>query len=381
MLLYGILEVDEKFQTITNHVWIQMHWANEYLKWTPSEHCGIDKFTYPKSMLWVPDICILEDASDTGSVLEGPQLTVHYSGIVTVAKRQRLTFTCQLNMKMFPFDRQHCNLTFKSQSSDFSSIMLGTVFNETSLAALSSRIMITQGEWKLTDVSIERCHVMDPATNQCRLTYMVVFERKPMLYVINFIVPLFYLLILDLTSFFISEARGEKMSFKVTILLSISVLLLILQDMLPSTEENLPMIAIYCVSIFALVGLSVLEAMLVTFLVDLDGYCAAQRTTKVLEDIPVDSDYIKDSAGMDEKVQVNSGLIHLPLASVGDPDLLQLILDEVKAARRVSGNHGKEKRKYKNLAEIIDHIYFFFYFFTVAVFLLYMYFEWISNLN
>lgn len=63
-----------------------------------------------------------------------------------------------------------------------------------------------------------------------------------MLYVINLIVPLFYLLVLDLASFFISEARGEKLSFKVTVLLSISVLLLILQDMLPSTEETLPMI-------------------------------------------------------------------------------------------------------------------------------------------
>lgn len=67
-------------------------------------------------------------------------------------------------------------------------------------------------------------------------------SRKPILYVINLIVPLFYLLVLDLASFFISEARGEKLSFKVTVLLSISVLLLILQDMLPSTEERLPMI-------------------------------------------------------------------------------------------------------------------------------------------
>lgn len=74
------------------------------------------------------------------------------------------------------------------------------------------------------------------------LRFQVTISRKPMLYVINLIVPLFYLLVLDLASFFISEARGEKLGFKVTILLSISVLLLILQDMLPSTEEHLPMI-------------------------------------------------------------------------------------------------------------------------------------------
>lgn len=59
---------------------------------------------------------------------------------------------------------------------------------------------------------------------------------------VNLIVPLFLFLILDVASFFINEARGEKLSFKVTVLLSISVLLLILKDMLPSTEDRLPMI-------------------------------------------------------------------------------------------------------------------------------------------
>jgi len=63
-----------------------------------------------------------------------------------------------------------------------------------------------------------------------------------MLYVINLIIPLLYFLILDLASFFISEARGEKLGFKVTLLLSISVMLLILKDILPSTEKKLPWI-------------------------------------------------------------------------------------------------------------------------------------------
>lgn len=66
--------------------------------------------------------------------------------------------------------------------------------------------------------------------------------RKPLLYVINLIIPLFYFLVLDLASFLINEAKGEKLSFKVTLLLSTSVLLLILKAMLPSTEKHLPVI-------------------------------------------------------------------------------------------------------------------------------------------
>lgn len=119
-------------------------------------------------------------------------------------------------------------------------------------------------------------------------------------------VPLFYLLVLDLASFFISESRGEKLGFKITILLSISVLLLILKDILPSTEDSLPMIgessaevwahgnlthsrfwrfvaANFCAGIFALVGLSVLEAMLVTFLTDLDSFCVQKKKKKPVE--------------------------------------------------------------------------------------------------
>lgn len=138
-----------------------------------------------------------------------------------------------------------------------------------------------------------------------------------MLYLINFIVPLFYLLILDVASFFVSEARGEKLGFKVTVLLSISVLLLILKDMLPSTEDKLPMIgelprrredavlrnvtltanvsclilATFSVTIFALVGISVLEAMLVSFLTDLDIEKKTQRSGNV--DIQLEADFHK----------------------------------------------------------------------------------------
>lgn len=72
--------------------------------------------------------------------------------------------------------------------------------------------------------------------------FQVTLERKPFLYIINFIIPLVYLLFLDLASFSISVDSGEKFGFKVTVLLSISVLLLILKDILPSTEVDMPVI-------------------------------------------------------------------------------------------------------------------------------------------
>lgn len=67
-------------------------------------------------------------------------------------------------------------------------------------------------------------------------------KRRPLLYVINFLLPIVFFLTLDLASFFIADHRGEKLGFKVTVLLAISVLLLILNDILPSMSNKTPLI-------------------------------------------------------------------------------------------------------------------------------------------
>ncbi|RXN35013.1 coiled-coil domain-containing protein 130 [Labeo rohita] len=60
--------------------------------------------------------------------------------------------------------------------------------------------------------------------------------------------------------------EADKLSFKVTLLLSISVLLLILNHTLPSTADKIPLIGVYCSVIFSLIGISILETILVNFL-------------------------------------------------------------------------------------------------------------------
>lgn len=36
-------------------------WTDEFLTWNPSEFCGMEKMTVPRSMLWVPDVVIAEE--------------------------------------------------------------------------------------------------------------------------------------------------------------------------------------------------------------------------------------------------------------------------------------------------------------------------------
>ncbi|XP_068434515.1 5-hydroxytryptamine receptor 3A-like [Clinocottus analis] len=375
LLLYGILQVDEKSQTVTSHVWIQMNWMNEFLSWNPSDFCGIDSLCVPRTSLWIPDVAIKEDASDSGGIHNSQMVNLFFPGSVLATTRQRLTSTCHLNLKLFPFDTQRCNITFMSMTSNGKSIILGSYLNAHQLTNISEQFMVTRGEWDLEKLEIRE---FDAAGVKTGLVYTITITRKPMLYVIIFIVPLFYFVLLDVASFFINEARGEKLSFKVTVLLSISVLLLILKDLLPSTESSLPMIAMYCTGVFALVGLSLLEAMLVSFLIDLDGYCSSAKANDgAREDVQLEVDLHSEIDGAEGAPEKSSP------PGVRLDDLLKLILEEVKTARQeVKGRVQEEKRprRYRRLAEIIDIAFFILYFLSTCGFLTYMNIMWVSHL-
>uniref|UniRef100_A0A3B4UMH1 Si:dkey-49c17.4 n=1 Tax=Seriola dumerili TaxID=41447 RepID=A0A3B4UMH1_SERDU len=91
--------------------------------------------------------------------------------------------------------------------------------NSSRATQFSREVMKTQGEWEFLQLSFT-------------------IRRRPLLHVINFLLPILFFLSLDLASFFISDHRGEKLGFKVTVLLAISVLLLILNDILPSMSNT-----------------------------------------------------------------------------------------------------------------------------------------------
>ncbi|KAG7240168.1 hypothetical protein INR49_027252 [Caranx melampygus] len=84
---------------------------------------------------------------------------------------------------------------------------------------------------------------------------------------------------LDLASFLISDSGGEKLSFKVTVLLAVTVLQLILNEILPSSSNRIPLIAVYCIGMFALMLLSLVETIVVMYLLEKDSASQGKKST------------------------------------------------------------------------------------------------------
>ncbi|XP_071403580.1 5-hydroxytryptamine receptor 3A-like [Centroberyx affinis] len=382
MYLMGILNVDEKSQTVTTFITLSVMWNNKFLKWDPSAFCGIHYFTVPREKLWKPDIVIHDNIYYSGAP-NAPYAMTFSTGDSQMVDSYRPTTTCNMDLYKFPFDTQTCPITFRSMAHTMAEIVLSTHTSTKDMNAFVKKSMTLQGEWKFVSINITKAIYPTEYFVYQHLIYTITLKRTPLLYIMNLVVPIIFFLILDLASFFISEARGEKLGFKVTILLSISVLLLIFQDILPSTSKNLPLIALLCIVIFILTGLSLLETMVVSFLVDLDG-CVdedGKASSKTGTDAKQDAGCQQEPVGnpdscLERTEEENSGA-----ECLSDRSQLGQILEEVKAFRHTwfstKTQQGMRKAGYwKRLARRIDNIYFCFYLITTVAFLGFMYIKW-----
>uniref|UniRef100_A0A087Y485 Uncharacterized protein n=1 Tax=Poecilia formosa TaxID=48698 RepID=A0A087Y485_POEFO len=249
---------------------VEQQWKDERISWDPAQFCGITEISVPKSILWRPDLFIYEIFRNERQK-QNPYILVSHDGTVFYDEDMRVISTCKMDVHKFPFDTQECSLSIGSAIHCVKEIRIFPFSNSSRATQFSREVMKTQGEWEFLKMSVESANISLYDRRWELLVYKVTIKRRPLLHVINFLLPILFFLILDLASFFIADHRGEKLGFKVTVLLAISVLLLILNDILPSMSNKTPLIATYCIVIFALMLLSLLETILVTYLIDKDS--------------------------------------------------------------------------------------------------------------
>uniref|UniRef100_A0A665VH88 Si:dkey-49c17.4 n=1 Tax=Echeneis naucrates TaxID=173247 RepID=A0A665VH88_ECHNA len=257
----------EKTQTFIPFLWEKLIWNNELITWDPAQFCGITQISLPVDLLWKPDLFIYEMIQKDESP-RNPYMFVSYNGRVTYEDDINVVSTCEMDVHKFPFDTQSCNISIGSAIHTVEEFRLLPFSNSSRATQFSREWMKTQGEWEFLHLTITSSNITYSNKQWEQLVYTFTIKRRPLLHVINFLLPILFFLSLDLASFFISDHRGEKLGFKVTVLLAISVLLLILNDILPSMSNKTPLIATYCIVIFALMLLSLLETILVTYLME-----------------------------------------------------------------------------------------------------------------
>ncbi|CAM5172282.1 unnamed protein product [Eretmochelys imbricata] len=266
VMVYAILSVDEKNQVLTTYLWYRQHWIDEFLRWNPEDFDNITQMSIPTESIWVPDILINEFV-DVGKSPDIPYVYIRYHGEVQNLKPIQVVTACSLDIYNFPFDVQNCSLTFTSWLHNIRDINI-SLWRQPELVKFDKSIFMNQGEWELLYVLSQfREFSVEGSDSYAEMKFYVVIRRRPLFYAVSLLLPSIFLMVMDIVGFYLPPDSGERVSFKITLLLGYSVFLIIVSDTLPATAIGTPLIGVYFVVCMALLVISLTETILIVRLV------------------------------------------------------------------------------------------------------------------
>uniref|UniRef100_A0A668A217 Neuronal acetylcholine receptor subunit alpha-7 n=1 Tax=Myripristis murdjan TaxID=586833 RepID=A0A668A217_9TELE len=256
--LMQIMDVDEKNQVLTTNIWLQLYWNDYYLQWNTSDYPGVTNVRFPDHLIWKPDILLYNSADERFDATFHTNILVNSSGSCSYLPPGIFKSTCYIDVRWFPFDVQRCDLKFGSWT--YGGWSLDLQMMEADITGY-----IANGEWDLVEVPGRRNERFYDCCKEPYpdVTFTVVMRRRTLYYGLNLLIPCVLISTLALLVFLLPADSGEKISLGITVLLSLTVFMLLVAEIMPATSDSVPLIAQYFATTMVIVGLSVIATVLV----------------------------------------------------------------------------------------------------------------------
>ncbi|XP_038071781.1 neuronal acetylcholine receptor subunit alpha-7-like [Patiria miniata] len=251
-MLQQIMNVNEKDQILVINAWLNYAWSDPTLAWNQSDYGGVKNIRLPPSHIWTPDVLLYNSADDGFDATYHTNVLINSSGFCTWIPPGILRSTCQIDVEYFPFDEQVCTLKFSSWTYDGFALDLVTRNDSTFTDSMTEN-----GEWQMLSMWALREVEDFEGAPYVAVTFKLRIRRRSLYYFVNVLIPCVLISMLTVLSFSLPPDSGEKLSFGVTILLSLTVFMMIVASNMPETSFVIPLIAKYFTCVLVLVALSV----------------------------------------------------------------------------------------------------------------------------
>nr|XP_032825868.1 neuronal acetylcholine receptor subunit alpha-2-like isoform X4 [Petromyzon marinus] len=212
-----LIDVDEKNQMMTTNVWLKQEWHDYKLQWDPADYENVTSIRIPAQLIWVPDIVLYNNADGDFAVTHVTKAQLRHTGDVRWTPPSIYKSSCNIDVTFFPFDQQNCKMKF--------------------------------GSWTYDKAKIDLVYP--------DITYSFIIRRLPLFYTINLIVPCLLISCLTVLVFYLPSDCGEKITLCISVLLSLTVFLLLITEIIPSTSLVIPLIGEYLLFTMIFVTLSI----------------------------------------------------------------------------------------------------------------------------
>lgn len=122
---------------------------------------------------------------------------------------------------------------------------------------VDKRDYFDNGEWEIVKATGSRGLRTDGSASYPTITYFFIIRRLPLFYTLFLIVPCIGLSFLTILVFYLPSNCGEKISLCTSVLVSLTVFLLVIEEIIPSSSKAIPLIGEYLVFTMIFVTLSI----------------------------------------------------------------------------------------------------------------------------
>lgn len=192
---------------------------------------------------------------------EGSLMTkaiVKSSGTVSWTPPASYKSSCTMDVTFFPFDRQNCSMKFGSWTYDSTMVDL-ILINEN----VDRKDFFDNGEWEILNAKGMKGNRREGFYSYPFVTYSFVLRRLPLFYTLFLIIPCLGLSFLTVLVFYLPSDEGEKLSLSTSVLVSLTVFLLVIEEIIPSSSKVIPLIGEYLLFIMIFVTLSIIVTVFV----------------------------------------------------------------------------------------------------------------------
>uniref|UniRef100_I3MUX9 Cholinergic receptor nicotinic alpha 2 subunit n=1 Tax=Ictidomys tridecemlineatus TaxID=43179 RepID=I3MUX9_ICTTR len=253
-LWVGVPAAPLKNQMMTTNVWLRQEWSDYKLRWNPADFGNITSLRVPSEMIWIPDIVLYNNADGEFAVTHMTKAHLFSTGTVHWVPPAIYKSSCSIDVTFFPFDQQNCKMKFGSWTYDKAKIDLEPMEQTVDL-----KDYWESGEWAIINATgtynskkYDCCAEIYPD-----VTYAFLIRRLPLFYTINLIIPCLLISCLTVLVFYLPSDCGEKVTLCISVLLSLTVFLLLITEIIPSTSLVIPLIGEYLLFTMTFVTLSI----------------------------------------------------------------------------------------------------------------------------
>ncbi|XP_030850199.1 neuronal acetylcholine receptor subunit alpha-10-like [Strongylocentrotus purpuratus] len=249
-----LIKFDEENQQAKLSAYIRMIWTDENMIWDPLDFGGVDYVTVKKNDVWLPDICLYQNVVKDFISYADTYIVVSSNGTMDWYAPVIVATSCPIDITYFPYDVQHCNLTFGPWSLNTERVR----FQISTDADANVDLFHKNGVWILEKTTSRNQIVESCCYNisWSSVQFILQIRRQSSFYTRTVVVPCILLTALMALVCWLHPASGEKVTLAVSNLLALILFQQLVADRLPPSGETTSIIVIFFI---VMIGLSCAE--------------------------------------------------------------------------------------------------------------------------